>query len=74
MDLYINSLDLTAGDKSYVKKIAGSSGNQIAMITALTLWKECEPWNATFKAIIDIMLSLKKGSDARKVFQYLAGE
>ena len=72
VDLYINSLGLEEGEKTDVKKSAQIDGNQIAVMNALKIWKSHKPWEVTFRAIIDIMLSLNKGENARKVFQYVA--
>lgn len=72
VELYVNSLGLDEGEKIDVKKSAQDNGNQIAVIKALGLWKGHTPCEVTFRAIINIMLSLKKGENARGVFQYLA--
>ena len=72
VDIYLSSFDLADGEKTDIRKADALSGTQTAMIKCLDIWKSHTPWSATFKAVLDIMLHLKKGRDVQKVLEYVS--
>ena len=68
---YIHRLELTGNEQADVKKIAQVSGNQVAIITCVSIWRGHEPSEATFRALIRILLDLRKKTIATKICQYL---
>ena len=68
---YIHRLELTGNEQAHVKKIAQVSGNQVAVINCLSIWRGHEPSEATFRALIRILLDLRKEEIATKICQYL---
>ena len=68
---YIHRLELTGNEQADVKKIAQVSGNQVAVINCVTIWRGHESSKATFRALIRILLDLKKEKIAIKICQYL---
>ena len=68
---YIHRLELTGNEQAHVKKIAQVSGNQVAVINCLSIWRSHEPSKATFRVLIRILLDLRKEEVASKICQYL---
>ena len=68
---YVHRLELTGNEQTDVKKIAPVSGNQVAVINCLLIWRGHEPSEATFRALIRILLDLGKEEIAAKICQYL---
>ncbi len=71
VELYLNPLKLTDNEQADVKRDAFVKGNQVAVITCLSIWRGHEPSEATFRALIKILLDLKKEKIATKICQYL---
>ncbi len=71
MEPYFDQLGLTGGEKSDVRSSALLNGTQVGMSTALSVWKSHDPWHATYGALLDIVLKLKKESIALKLCEYL---
>ncbi len=68
---YIHRLELTGNEQADVKKIAQVSGNQVAVINCVTIWRDHEPSEATFRTLIRILLDLRKEEIATKICQHL---
>ena len=68
---YIHRLKLTGNEQADVKKISQVSGNQVTVINCLSIWRGHEPSEATFRALIRILLDLRKEEIATKICQYL---
>ncbi len=72
VELYLNPLKLTDNELADVmREIYLSKSNQVAMITCLSFWRNHEPTEATFRALIIILLDLGKEEIATKICQYL---
>ena len=71
VDPYPDLLKLTGGEKTDVMKTESVSGTQVAMIKCLSLWKSHNPWSATYKALLGIMLRLGKIEEASKVLKQI---
>ena len=72
VELYLNPLKLTASEKADVRREAYlSRSNQVAVINCLSIWRGHEPSEATFRALIRILLDLRKEEIATKICQCL---
>ena len=70
--LYLNPLKLTTNEQADVRRETYLSGsNQVAVINCLSIWKNHKPSEATFRALINILLDLRKETIAIKICQYL---
>ena len=67
-ELYSSAMGLTTAEEADVKE---SRGNQVAMMKCLQIWKEHDPSQATYRALLDIVLRLGKGETADKICQQL---
>ena len=71
VELYLNPLKLTDNEQADVKRDAFVKGNQVAVITCLSIWRSHKPSEATFRALIRILLDLRKEEIGTKICQYL---
>ena len=71
VELYLNPLKLNGNEQIDVKRDAFVKGNQVAVINCLSIWRGHEPSEATFRALIRILLGLRKEEIATKIFQHL---
>lgn len=71
---YIDKLGLTPGQQTAVKDLAIHRNIQIAMTEALRLWCRPNPYAATFRALLEILLDLSRGDVAEKVCRYINQE
>ena len=69
---YVEKLQLTPGQQTYVRTQAFVNGIQAGMKVALKYWRNRNPVEATFRVLLLIILSLLKGDVAIRVFKYLA--
>ena len=68
---YLDQLGLTDGEKSDVRASALLNGTQVGMGAALSTWKSHQPWHATYGALLDIVLRLKKVKVALGLCEFL---
>ena len=71
-EYYVQILGLTPGQQTDVRTKAFVSGNHIGMMVALMYWRDRNPVEATFRALLLILLSLLKGDVAVRVCKYLS--
>ncbi len=72
VELYLNPLKLTDNEQADVRRETYlSKSNQVAVINCLSIWRGHEPSEATFRALIRILLDLRKEKIATKICQYL---
>ena len=71
VETYLDKLKLTTGQQTDVKDLALRCNTKIAMAEALKLWCQPNPYTCTFKALLEILLDLKRGDVADKVCQYI---
>ena len=71
VDFYTYVMELSPGERSDVrlKKI---ESNHLAMIECLTIWKRREHSQATFRALLEMLIKLKKQKIAEEICQYLS--
>ncbi len=68
VEMYSTAMGLAIAKQAGVKE---SHGNQVTMIKCLQDWKERDPFQATYRALLDIALRLGKGDTADKICQQL---
>ncbi len=72
VELYLHPLKLNGNEQTDVRTSAHvSKSNQVAVINCLSIWRGHEPSEATFRALIRILLGLRKEEIATKIFQHL---
>ena len=72
VELYLNPLKLNPNEQADVRRENYlSSSNHVAVINCLSIWRGHEPSEATFRALIKILLDLRKEEIATKICQYL---
>ena len=68
---YVEKLQLTPGQQTDAKTKALHNSTQAGMKVALKYWRNRNPVEATFRALLLILLSLLKGDIAVQVCEYL---
>ena len=68
---YLVHLGLSVSQQTDIKDLASRRGTQIAMCKALGLWREPNPYAATYRALLEKLLDLGKGEVAAKVCAHL---
>ena len=63
-------LHLTPAECADVKDTAHREGTQCGVAHALKLWKRANPSKATFRALLDILASLRRGDVAVNIRKY----
>ncbi len=67
---YVDAMELTPGEQSDVR-LKKTESNHVAMIECLKIWKRKNLSQATFRALLEMLVKLKKGEIADEVCQYL---
>ncbi len=68
VEMYSTAMGLAVAEQFDVKE---SHGTQAGMMKCLKVWKQHNPSQATYRALLDIALSLGKGDTADKVCRQL---
>ena len=68
---YLYKLGLKAGQQTDIKDLAFRCNTKTAMAEALKLWRRPNPLSATYRALLHILLDLKRGDVAVRVCQYI---
>ena len=74
VETYLDKLGLTAGQQTQVVDLAERRDVQTAMIKALKYWRQPNPFLATYRLLLQILLDLKRGDVAVRVCQYIKEE
>ena len=74
VETYLDKLGLLPAQQTDVKDIAYRHSTTQAMTKALKLWRQPDPYAATFRALLEILLDLRRGDVALKVCQYVNEE
>ncbi len=69
--IYSNAMGLTRAEHADVNELFHKRGTQVAMTECLTLWKQHNPYAATFKALLELLLRLRKEKIADEICQHL---
>ncbi len=68
VELYSSAMGLAIAEQADVNQ---SRGTQAAMMKCLQIWKQHNPSQATYRALLDIALRLGKGDTAHQICQQL---
>ena len=71
VETYLDKLGLLPAQQTDVKDIAYRHSTALAMTKALKLWRQPDPYAATFQALLEILLDLRRGDVAVSVCQYI---
>ena len=74
LETYLDRLGLNPAQQTDIHDLAAQRGIQIAMAQALKLWRQPKPWLATYGALVEILLDLRRGDVADRVCQYIKQE
>ena len=70
VELYLRVFGLTTAEQANVRRMVHVHDNQIAMAECLSLWRRHNPYTATLRALLEILLSLRKEEIASKACDY----
>ena len=68
---YLDRLRLTAGQQAQIEDLAERRDIQTAMTKALKYWRQPNPYIATYRTLLQILLDLKRGDVADRICQYI---
>ncbi len=68
VEYYVDAMELSPGEHSDVRK---TESNHLAMIMCLNIWKRKKLSQATFRALLEMLVKLKKVAIAEKVCRYI---
>ncbi len=71
VEMYSITMGLDPAEQADVNMLYHREGNQVAMTKCLNVWKQHDPSRATYRALLDIALSLGKGDTADKICRQL---
>ena len=71
VDTYLQKFQLTPAQQTDVKNIAHQHNTTVAATQVLRLWRQSNPFAATFRALLEILLDLRKGDVADRVCHYI---
>ncbi len=69
--IYSRAMGLTPAEQADVNKLYCYEGTQVAMTECLILWKRHDPSGATYKALLELLLRLRKDKIADDICQHL---
>ncbi|XP_064389835.1 uncharacterized protein LOC135337779 isoform X2 [Halichondria panicea] len=69
--IYSNALGLTTAEQTDVNVLYQREGTQVAMIKCLSCWNQNNPYAATYKALLNLLLKLRKERIADEICQHL---
>ena len=72
IESYLIKLQLDTRQRAQVEDLAKRGNVQVAMLKALRFWLQPNPYAATFRALLEISLDLKRGDVADKICQYIS--
>ncbi|XP_064391085.1 uncharacterized protein LOC135338922, partial [Halichondria panicea] len=72
--IYANAMGLTPAEQADVNELYHKNGTQVAMTECLTIWKRHNPYTATYKALLELLLGLIKDKIADDICQHLTQE
>ena len=74
IELYPKLMNLNPAEEQDVVNTLHANGSQVAMIKCLSLWKGHDSFNATYVALLEILLRLEKGEIANNICLHLAAK
>ncbi len=71
VEIYSNAMGLTRAEQADVNELFHKRGTQVAMTECLTIWKQHNPYAATYRALLELLLRLRKEKIADEICQHL---
>ena len=71
VEIYSNAMGLTRAKQADVNELFHKRGTQVAMTECLTVWKQHNPYAATYRALLELLLRLRKEKIADEICQHL---
>ena len=68
--IYSNAMGLTRAEQADVNELFHKRGTQVAMTECLTIWKQHNPYAATYRALLELLLRLRKEKIADEICQH----
>ncbi len=69
--IYSNAMGLTRAEQADVNALCLREGTQAAMIKCLHFWRTHNPYAATYRPLLDLLLELRKERIADEICQHL---
>ncbi len=70
----LDGLNLTPADLGDVTDVTHRYGNQAGVAHALRVWQKVNPSRATFRALVEIAIRLRRGDTATDIFRFIVKE
>ena len=74
VECYLDAMELSNPDKTDVRRAVQAHGTQVGMNKCLDCWQQRNPSASTFGALLNILLELKKGAIAVKIYEYMSSK
>ncbi len=71
VEIYSNVMGLAPAEQANVNMLYHREGTQTAIMKCLKIWKQHDSSRATYRALLDIALSLEKGDTAHQICRQL---
>ena len=71
LNSFLDQLGLTVLQMTHIEDLAKNQDLKTVIIEALKLWRQPNPFAATFRALLEILLDLRRGDIAVKVCDYI---
>ena len=68
----LDNLGLLPADQADIRNIVARDGTQAGVAEALKAWRKRNPMTATFRQLVNIVLSTRRGDVARAICRYAA--
>ena len=72
IDDFCEQIELSAAEKADVRRLRNIESTEESVKKALKIWRDQNPYKATFKNLLTILLDIKKGSVAKDVANYIS--
>ena len=70
VEYYLNVLGLTPAEQTDIRTKVIANGTQVAVTCCLSIWRRHNPFSATLRTLLKVLLSLRKEEIAKKVCDY----
>ena len=67
----LGRLELTTAEKSDATRKGNYEGNQSGVAYALSVWQRVNPSRATFRALVEIAIGLRRGDTATDICRFI---
>ncbi len=68
--IFLNAMGLTRAEQADVNELFHKIGTQVAMTECLALWKQHNPYASTYRALLELLLRLRKDNIADEICRH----